>query len=133
MPVRRIAWYDRDFIRAHKDWYFVFGDNLLRRGYGGQARACRGEPNTIGIPTKYAPSGDEDAFLSDDEYTQIYKIYDSVFGKIDDLLTAGVTIVIPSGGIGTGYARLAEKAPQIYKLLLIKMKPLEDAAVNYNR
>ena len=50
-------------IRAHPCRLYGFGDNHLeRKGYGGQARECRGEANAIGIPTKRAPSMRENAF-----------------------------------------------------------------------
>lgn len=31
---------------------YVFGDNLERKGFGGQAYEMRGEPNAFGIATK---------------------------------------------------------------------------------
>ncbi len=54
MTLLYIKKYTRAYIRAHPDWLFVFGDNMMRRGFGGQAAEARGEPNAIGIATKRA-------------------------------------------------------------------------------
>ncbi|KKL05458.1 hypothetical protein LCGC14_2605850, partial [marine sediment metagenome] len=48
----------RQMLRDEPDTLFVFGDNMQRRGLGGQAFAMRGEPNAVGIPTKIFPSMD---------------------------------------------------------------------------
>ena len=47
---------------------YLFGDNRLRKGLGGQAREMRGEPNALGIRTKKVPNNHPLSFLSDDEY-----------------------------------------------------------------
>ena len=46
-------------LRANPDTLYVFGDNMRRRGMGGQAAEMRGEPNAVGIPTKWRPSRTE--------------------------------------------------------------------------
>lgn len=56
----------RAYIQKHPNRLFIFGDNLLKQGLGGQAKECRGEPNTFGIPTKRRPSWDVDAFFTDE-------------------------------------------------------------------
>jgi hypothetical protein len=48
-------WYTKEEIQCNPDKIYVFGDNEVRKGNGGQAKACRGEPNTIGIRTKALP------------------------------------------------------------------------------
>ena len=42
----------RDKIKENPDVLYLFGDNLLRKGLGGQAKEMRGEPNTLGIVSK---------------------------------------------------------------------------------
>ena len=42
----------------------LFGDNLLRRGKGGQA-VIRDAPNAFGIPTKRSPGRREQDYFSD--------------------------------------------------------------------
>jgi hypothetical protein len=48
-------WITRKDLRENPDKRYVFGDNVERRGYGGQAKEMRGEPNAIGVVTKWAP------------------------------------------------------------------------------
>lgn len=43
--------YTLNLVKGNRDVYFVFGDNLIGEGKGGQA-IIREEPNTIGVPTK---------------------------------------------------------------------------------
>ncbi|MBK6589930.1 MAG: hypothetical protein IPG22_16715 [Acidobacteria bacterium] len=61
--VLTMKWITRAFVREHRDRIFLYGDNLTRRGFGGQAAAMRGEPNVVGIPTKKLPSNREDCLL----------------------------------------------------------------------
>lgn len=42
----------REDLQANPDVYYLFGDNVERRGLGGQAKEMRGEPNAIGVATK---------------------------------------------------------------------------------
>jgi hypothetical protein len=45
--------------------FYVFGDNGRRIGFGGQAKEMRGQPNAIGVATKWEPSNRPNAFFSD--------------------------------------------------------------------
>ena len=64
----------------HPDRVFIFGDNLIQKGKGGQAviRDCH---NAYGIPTKRTPSMDNNAFFSDN-----FDEYDAVKSKIEQLV-----------------------------------------------
>lgn len=62
----------RAFLRAHPNYVFVFGDNLVRRGTGGAA-ALRDEPNTHGFITKKTPAHDDAAYFTPEEYAEIFK------------------------------------------------------------
>lgn len=90
---------------------YVFGDNLLGRGYAGQA-AIRGEVNAFGIPTKRYPNTQRSAYFSDqpDEMDAVRKALRELYilGKKQ------YTIVFPTKGIGTGMARMKEHSPKIY-------------------
>jgi len=101
----------RAMLRAEPEKLFVFGDNIQREGYGGQAKEMRGEPNAVGIPTKIYPSMAEKAFFTDSNYDMFLlhtaKDYLRLVGF------AGV-IVWPKGGIGTGLAQLEKRAPIIW-------------------
>ena len=113
----------REYLRANPHKVFLFGDNLLGRGYGGQARAMRGEPNAIGIPTKKKPTNQADAFLTDVEFDQNKEAIDKAFGRLFRLEVNSV-IVVPSAGLGTGLAALPSKAPQTYQYLKRKLAAL---------
>lgn len=71
----------------------------------------RGEPNAIGVVTKWAPSNDNDAFFDDmpDCFAQVG--FD--LARIDRVLSQGKTVVIPEDGIGTGLAQLPRRAPKL--------------------
>ena len=80
--VLTIKWITRAFVRDHRDCIFLFGDNLARRGFGGQAAAMRGEPNVIGIPTKNLPGNSENAFFTDAEFEQNKAAIDQAFERL---------------------------------------------------
>ena len=61
----------REFLRAHPNYIFVFGDNLERRGTGGAA-ALRDEPNTYGFITKKTPTHDDAAYFTPEEYIELF-------------------------------------------------------------
>ena len=61
---------------------------MQQKGYGGQAREMRGEPNSIGIPTKWAPDSNKSSYFCD--------------GDLDNT---------------TGLSQLARRAPRIYKYI----------------
>ncbi len=113
MPVLFQERITRAEIRKHRDRLYVFGDNLERKGYGGQARECRGEPNAIGIPTKQAPSMRESAFFSDADYELWAESTKAAWNTLRDAVLDGKTVVFPKAGLGTGLAQLAERAPRI--------------------
>lgn len=121
----------RAMLRVEPDALFVFGDNMMRAGYGGQAKEMRGEPNAVGIPTKRRPNWDPDAFFTDDDFGLWYaeawpdfkRLRDqaSPFGRKGD----GQKIVWPAAGIGSGRARLEENAPRIYLEIVSELSLLE--------
>lgn len=101
-----------DNCSVHKDKIFVFGDNMIQKGYLGQAviRDCK---NSFGIPTKRTPSRNDEAFFSDkDEEMELVK---NRLRKLYALALEGKTIVFPSAGIGTGLAKMKEKSPVIFE------------------
>ena len=110
----------RSEIRANRDKIYLFGDNLMGVGYGGQAKEMRNEVNTIGIPTKKSPS----AFLSDTDFAQVASLIASKFGMIKGHLQNKRTIVIPSAGVGTGLADLPNKAPKIWSVVKENLEKL---------
>jgi len=118
-------------VEVQKDWYsinqcknnpnklYIFGDNFIRKGYGGQAqiRDCQ---NSFGIATKFAPGTYEKDYFSDIMYDQCINI---IKMDIDDLLqylsTTSIidTVIFPVDGLGTGLSELPTRAPKVYKFL----------------
>lgn len=109
MPLEYCERYTRKLIQANRHKTYIFGDNLMRAGLGGQAQAARYEPNTIGIPTKRGPY----AMFSDKDYDEWLKAAQPLFDKAEGILLEGKILVYPVHGIGTGLARLPSVAPRI--------------------
>ena len=101
---------------ANPTKYYIFGDNLIHQGTGGQAiiRYCE---NARGVPTKRLPSMSGDAFFSDREQeigkVSMYLVKLLMLYNSDEK----PTLVFPKDGLGTGRAQLKERSPQIYKLI----------------
>jgi len=124
--VQRIKFITREYVRSNPDKLFLFGDNLERKGFGGQAAAMRGEPNAIGIPTKKSPSNTEAAFFNDDEFELNKAAIDEAFARAQTAITeANQVIVIPADGLGTGRAQLDKRAPQTFAYLQQRLVELE--------
>ena len=115
-------------VRAEPGTLFVFGDNMHRVGRGGQAKEMRGEPNTIGIPTKFDPAMDQDAFFSDSDFEDIRPVLDAAFGQLVMHISNGRDIVWPTDGVGTGLAQLPQRAPLIWEYIETGRKALEKLA-----
>ena len=62
----------KEFLDENKDAVFVFGDNLVHKGYGGAA-ALRDHPAAYGFITKKYPSNDGDSFYGVHEYRDVFK------------------------------------------------------------
>lgn len=103
----------RAMLRAEPDTLFVFGDNLERRGLGGQAKEMRGEPNAVGIPTKRRPDTKESAFFADRDFDAFRYAAGEAVSRLRKHLEAGGVVVWPADGIGTGLAQLSDRAPCI--------------------
>ncbi len=114
MAITKKKWITREDLKRNSTTLFVFGDNLQEKGYGGQAKEMRGEPNAIGIPTKKKPSMTPDSFFSDDDIDDIGDIIERKFARIHRHLKDGHDVIVPEKGIGTNLAKLEEKAPIIY-------------------
>lgn len=114
----------RQYVRENRHKIFLFGDNLLGRGFGGQAKAMRGEANAIGIPTKKRPSREPDAFFSDSEFEQNKLAIDNALSTLCEQ-PAGTIIVIPSSGLGTGRAELESRAPRTFAYLQQRLSNLQ--------
>ena len=111
-------WYNNRLIDANPNQLFIFGDNMMRVGNGGQA-CIRNHPNTYGVATKAAPSMDVSAFFSDEKQKHMDTIVDDL-GMLKEIMLSGIynAIVFPESGLGTGLAKLKEKAPKTHSKML---------------
>jgi hypothetical protein len=117
MPALIVAVYTVEHLQSHPDWLYTFGDNLAGWGIAGQARVCRYEPNTIGIPTKVSPY----SYLKDNDLDRWRCVAGGRFSQIAQAMDAGRTVVWPKDGIGTGRAQLKTRAPLIWTDMLVRV------------
>lgn len=113
--VKYLDWITRDMLRAEPDARFVFGDNYLRVGMGGQAGAMRGEPNAIGVATKRAPGMADGDFYSGSPADTEVVLFD--LGAVIRALDDGRTVYVPRDGLGTGLSELPTRAPALANLI----------------
>ena len=134
MLVIRQKFISREDIKNNPDILYVFGDNLVREGIGGQAKEMRGETNSFGVATKRSPTYNPEDFLYDTD-DDIIDILDNEFNSLGVELKktvditcnsgpAGVVsvnkwkaVVVPLDGIGTGIANLHNNAPAALKYI----------------
>jgi hypothetical protein len=113
MPVEYLDWYTRERRRAEPEARFVFGDNIARVGFGGQAAACRGEPNALGVATLYTPG----RYYRTDDPAALGAVSGDL-ALVAKALTEGRTVYAPLDGLGTGHALLPEHAPALHRLII---------------
>lgn len=118
----------REVARAKHDTIFVFGDNLYRYGLGGQAKELRGEPNCIGVVTKYAPNNDYSSFFRDrytDQIKQhIRKDLNNVIAAYIERKSQGQPVHVCFLPLGTGLAKMHIYAPKTLEWLNITIDSL---------
>ena len=107
-------------VKANSNKIYIFGDNVIEKGKGGQA-IIRDEENAFGIPTKVLPDTTPNSYFSDNKYEANISQIDRAIEKIKN---DGRPLVFPKDGLGTGLAKLKEKAPQTYTYL--KQRLLEE-------
>ena len=117
----------RTMLREQPGALFAFGDNMQRQGFGGQAAAMRGEPNAVGIPTKWRPHTGPDAFFRDADWDrpEVRGAINAAFSQLAAAIRAGHTVAIPADGLGTGRAELATRAPRIAAAIALRIARLE--------
>ncbi|WP_340151913.1 hypothetical protein [uncultured Sneathiella sp.] len=122
----------RSMLSSESSTLFVFGDNLERKGMGGQAKEMRGEVNAVGIPTKRAPAMSSSAFFTDRDFEEWRQASLPDWRRLFAHAKVGGKIVWPADGIGTGLARLQESAPTIAAAIERNLAALEKV-VSYDR
>lgn len=118
MPVEYMKLFTGLAVRSRPDALFAFGDNMQRRGHGGQAAACRGHRNAIGVPTKWKPARTEDSYFTDADFKLVFPHIAEPFKVMASFVLVGGTVVLPEDGFGTGLAELPTRAPMVYGAIL---------------
>ena len=120
----------RDYVKAHPRTVFLFGDNSIHRGMGGMAKECRGEPNAVGIPTKWYPDYDKSSYFYDSESSPATlvavhprSLIEAAARNAERLAESKEmdgTIVVPAG-LGLGLAAMLEKCPDTYHWMVKRL------------
>lgn len=116
----RPTWVTRQDLRDNPETLYLFGDNMLRQGMGGQAGAMRGEPNAVGVPTKWAPGMNNEDFFTDAVVTSpgfAQEHINRAFEQAVAHLMLGQDVAIPADGLGTGLSELPSRAPAVLKAI----------------
>ena len=120
------GFWDSKDTKKYQDYIFIFGDNDEGSGMGGQA-CIRYESNALGIPTKKKSSSAKNAYYNDEEFflnvNNINKNIKKILNKCKTSRFKG--IFLPKDGLGTGLAKLDEKAPLTYKYLKLAITALK--------
>lgn len=126
VTIFRGFWTVRD-LTSNPRALFVFGDNDIRRGKGGQA-VIRGQPNAVGLTTKKYPDDTPESFFDDDEYDEnVVKISDDIADILKEFVKSKYdTLVIPQQGLGTGLSDLPKRAPETFAFLKKKISTIVD-------
>lgn len=110
----------RSDLQKNPKSLFIFGDNIIRQGFGGQAAECRGEPNAHGIATKVSPM----EFMSDSE-AHMSVVANDIDILLEKLKSGEYNIlVIPEDGIGTGLAEMDKYAPALFSSIQMYLNRL---------
>jgi hypothetical protein len=84
---------------------------------GGMARECRGEPNAVGIPTKWRPAMTLDAFFRDADGLPTSLVAVAPRALIESAIreaeSRGLPIIVPVG-LGQGLAQMPHHCPRLY-------------------
>lgn len=91
----------RDFLDAHPEAIFVFGDNLERRGTGGAAQLRDYNNQTYGFITKKTPKHDIHAYYTVTEYRDVFE---AELHKLKQLIAAKPEYVFYISKLGAGLA-----------------------------
>lgn len=110
------GFWDVSTTEKYHDYIFIFGDNDIGKGLGGQA-VIRDQPNAFGIPTKKLPFMSEGSFYTDNEYKHNKAMIDAAIENIKEHLPAYKGIIYPEAGLGTGLAELDTRAPKTFEYL----------------
>lgn len=86
----------------------------------------RGEPNAIGIPTKWFPSTTQYSYFInlDVDNILVRQEINKSFDKLEEHLRNNGEIILPKNGIGTGLSQLKQRAPKIFEYIELRTQKL---------
>lgn len=123
--ISRLNIYTIESCNNNPNALFVFGDNILRSGRGGQAiiRECA---NAIGIATKVSPA----VYMNDEQYLINQISIDADIMNIRKAMANNdySTLVFPTAGLGWGRAQMQSKCPKT--ALYLSQRLLEEFGYN---
>lgn len=129
MPIMYQKMIYRIDLHQNKSVLYLFGDNERRSGLGGQAAEMRGEPNSVGVRTKHAPSRDEASFWTDKTFDANCAKIEEDLGRVKAHLRRGGIVVIPTDGIGTNRAEMEKRCPKTFHVLQQSLGSLTNISV----
>ena len=111
-----LGWWARNDVQYTPTSLFVYGDNLVKSGRGGQA-VIRDFNNTACIPTKKIPNFQAASYMTDGEYDMnMNAIVNSIIHVINESQKYEI-VYFPRDGLGSGLAKLNITAPATYEML----------------
>ncbi len=116
MLIARTKPWTREEVANDPENIYIFGDNLIEKGRGGQA-CIRGLSNAFGIPTKKLPAMHERAFFTDAEFDDNKIAIDKAIAKLPKDKNW-----IYNPNIGAGLAEMPTRCPRTYQYLLDRLQ-----------
>ncbi len=110
-------WFSLEECAENPSTLYVFGDNMIRRGTGGQA-SIRAADNSIGLATKRLPTMYDDAFFADRE-DEFQVVEEDIINIIREANKEKYdTLVLPADGLGTGLSQMPTKSPSLFEYMV---------------
>ena len=128
-------------MKANPKCLYVFGDNLEDKESGyvpsTTQAVIRGLKNAFSIVTKMDRKLSQDSFISDSYYLEYSSYLQDRCATLHSYLERGYNVYVPMKDgqvlLGTGKAKMPEKAPMCFKLLCETFKELFDEFGDKNK
>lgn len=112
-----------EFLDKHPDCIFVFGDNLIRRGYGGAAN-LRDHAQSYGFITKKYPGTRDGDYYKPEEYQSVFE---EELKKLISMIESNPTKMFIISKLGSN---LANKFGIYEAIICDRLKELKEAYGN---
>lgn len=112
---------NKTFIIEHRNYIFLYGHDVARRGMLGQEWPCIAEPNCFPISTvgKLCPSIRQ--YFDDNRFDAFQKILDKDFERIPKDGRA----IIPFRKIGEGCSEMKKRAPLLFAYMTSRINEIK--------